>query len=52
LIGLWRSRELFKFASVDFPKAMKIEHDMIDPTNKNQQTEIVYPVLIRLLDAP
>jgi hypothetical protein len=36
---------------VDFPKAMKIEHDMIDPTNKNQQTEI-YPVLIRLLDAP
>jgi len=31
---------------------MKIEHDMIDPTNKNQQTEIVYPVLIRLLDAP
>jgi hypothetical protein len=52
LIGLWRSRELFKFASVDFPKAMKIEHDMIDPTHKNQQTEIVYPVLIRLLDAP
>ena len=51
LIGLWRNRELFKFASVDFPKAMKIEHDMIDPTNKNQQTEI-YPVLIRLLDAP
>ena len=52
LIGLWRNRELFKFASVDFPKTMKIEHDMIDPTNKNQQTEIVYPVLIRLLDAP
>src|SRR5215469_120067 len=52
LIGLWRSRELFKFASVDFPQAMKIEHDMIDPANKNQQTEIVYPVLIRLLDAP
>ena len=52
LIGLWRNRELFKFASVDFPKAIKIEHDMIDPTNKNQQTEIVYPVLIRLLDAP
>ncbi|MBV8414269.1 MAG: alpha/beta fold hydrolase [Verrucomicrobia bacterium] len=52
LIGLWRSKGLFKFASVDFPKSMQIEHDMIDPANQNQRTEIVYPVLVRLLNAP
>src|SRR5215469_1264509 len=52
LIGLWRSKGLFKFAAVDFPKSMQIEHDMIDPANQNQRTEIVYPVLVRLLNAP
>ena len=52
LIGLWRSKGLKKFAAVDFPKEMKIEHDMIDPAQKNQQIEVVYPVLISLLDAP
>jgi pimeloyl-ACP methyl ester carboxylesterase len=52
LIGLWRSKALGKFAAVDFPKEMKIEHDMIDPAQKNQQIEIVYPVLVSLLNAP
>ena len=52
LIGLWRSKGLFKVTAVDFPKAMKIEHDMIDPAQKNQQTEIVYPILVNLLNAP
>ena len=52
LIGLWRSKGLRKFAAVDFPKEMKIEHDMIDPAQKNQQIEIVYPVLVSLLNAP
>jgi hypothetical protein len=52
LIGLWRSKGLFKFTAVDFPKEMKIEHDKIDPAQKNQQIEIVYPVLVNLLSAP
>jgi alpha-beta hydrolase superfamily lysophospholipase len=52
LIGLWRSKGLFKFSAVDFPKAMKIEHDMIDPAQRNQQIQIVYPVLVSLLNAP
>jgi alpha-beta hydrolase superfamily lysophospholipase len=52
LIGLWRTKQMKKFVAVDFPKAMKIEHDMIDPVQKNQQIEIVYPVLISLLNAP
>jgi carboxylesterase len=52
LIGLWRAKGLFKFAAVEFPKAMEIEHDMIDPAQKYQQIEIVYPVLVSLLNVP
>ena len=52
LISFWRSKGLRKFAAADFPKEMKIEHDMIDPAQKNQQIDIVYPVLISLLNAP
>jgi len=52
LMGLWQKKGLVRFASVEFPKAMKIEHDMIDPSQKNQQTDIVYPVLVKLLNAP
>ena len=52
LIALWRTKGLFKFTAVDFPKAMNIEHDMIDPSQKNEQTQIVYPLLINLLNDP
>jgi pimeloyl-ACP methyl ester carboxylesterase len=52
LITLWRVKGLFKFTAVDFPKAMRIGHDMIDPAQKYQQTKIVYPVLVSLLNAP
>jgi esterase/lipase len=52
LVGLWRQKGLVRFASVDFPKVMKIGHDMIDPAQKNQQTDIVYPVIVSLLSAP
>ncbi len=51
-LGLWRKKGLVRFASVEFPKAMKIEHGMIDSAQKNQQTDIVYPVLVKLLNAP
>jgi len=52
LIGLWRSKGLYELTSVDFPKAMKVGHDMIDPAQRDQKTRIVYPVLVHALDAP
>jgi alpha-beta hydrolase superfamily lysophospholipase len=52
LIGLWRAKGLSKFTAVDFPKAMNIDHDMIDPSQRYAQTQIVYPLLISLLNAP
>jgi hypothetical protein len=31
---------------------MKVPHDMIDPAEKDQQTSTVYPVLVKVLNAP
>jgi pimeloyl-ACP methyl ester carboxylesterase len=52
LMGLWRSKGLYELASVDFPKAMKVGHDMIDPAQRDQKTQAVYPVLVHALEAP
>ncbi len=34
----------------EFPRSMKVFHDMIDPRNPFQRTSAVYPVLLDLLD--
>ena len=52
LIGLWRSHGLYELTSVDFPKRMKVGHDMIDPAQRDQKTQTVYPVLVHALDTP
>jgi pimeloyl-ACP methyl ester carboxylesterase len=52
LIGLWRGKGLLHFVSVDFPKEMWVPHDMIDPAHRSQKTDVVHPILIRLLSAP
>jgi esterase/lipase len=52
LIGLWRAKSLPRFVSVDFPKQMKIPHDMVDPAHRSQKTDIVHPILIDLANAP
>ncbi len=52
LMGLWRTKGLHQLTCVDFPKSMKIPHDMIDPAQKGDHTQIVYPVLVKALDAP
>jgi pimeloyl-ACP methyl ester carboxylesterase len=52
LMGLWRSKGLHELTSIDFPKGMKVPHDMIDPAQKGEHTQIVYPVLVKVLNAP
>jgi pimeloyl-ACP methyl ester carboxylesterase len=52
LMGLWRSKGLHELTCVDFPKGMKVPHDMIDPVQKDQQTQIVYSVLVKVVNAP
>ena len=51
LIGLWRGKGLLKFVSVDFPKEMRVPHDMVDPAHRGQRTEVVHPILIDLMSA-
>jgi pimeloyl-ACP methyl ester carboxylesterase len=51
LIGLWRGKGLLKFVSVDFPKEMRVPHDMVDPAHRGQKAEVVHPILIDLMSA-
>jgi pimeloyl-ACP methyl ester carboxylesterase len=52
LIGFWRTKGLRQFVSVDFPKDMKVPHDMIDPAHQGQKTGVVHSILIDLMNAP
>ena len=52
LLGLWRVKGLHELTCVDFPKAMKVGHDMIDPAQRGQKTQTVYPILVQALNAP
>jgi hypothetical protein len=52
LVGLWRAPGLHELTSVDFPKAMKVGHDMSDPAQRDQQTQTVYLVPVHALEAP
>jgi pimeloyl-ACP methyl ester carboxylesterase len=52
LMGLWRAKGLHALTCIDFPKAMNVPHDMIDPAQRGQQTQTVYPVLVQALNAP
>jgi pimeloyl-ACP methyl ester carboxylesterase len=52
LIGFWRAKGLRQFVSIDFPKEMKVPHDMVDPAHQGQKTDVVHPVLVDLMNAP
>jgi pimeloyl-ACP methyl ester carboxylesterase len=52
LLGLWRAKGLRELSCVDFPKAMNVGHDMIDPAQRGQKTQTVYPILVQALNAP
>ena len=52
LVGFWRAKGLRQFVSFDFPKEMKVPHDMVDPAHQGQKTDIVHPKLIDLMNAP
>lgn len=50
LARLWRARGA-RVQTYQFPVAMRIHHDMIDPEQPYQRTAIVYPLLIQLIAA-
>ncbi len=49
MINVWRQHNT-KVRVIEFPAQVKLPHDMIDPSKPEQQTELVYPFLIKLLN--
>ena len=50
VVALWRKRAPEKVATYEFPADLPIQHDFIDPLQPQQQTAVVYPVLLDLVD--
>jgi hypothetical protein len=46
----WRKLRPDAVSTFVFPEASKVPHDFIDPTQPNQQTGHVYPILIKMLE--
>lgn len=49
LVELWRNAGFHNLQTYEFPAKEAVPHDFIDPYQPDQQTELVYPVLLDLL---
>lgn len=52
LIGLWREQGAPNLQTYEFPAELSVPHDFIDPDQPDQQIDLVYPVLLKLLQQP
>lgn len=52
LVGLWQFRGLRHVEQYEFERALHLHHDLIDVNNPRQQVDLVYPVLVDLIDRP
>ncbi len=50
LIDAWRRRGA-TVRTFEFPKSDRLPHDLIDPANPNQNTELAYPVVMRMIES-
>ena len=48
LVESWRAHGA-KVSTFEFPTSDRLPHDLIDPANPNQNTELVYPVVTRTI---
>lgn len=49
IVGAWRRRSGQGVGWYEFAPSLKLIHDLIDPTQAGQRTELVYPVLLDLI---
>lgn len=49
LVEHWRHHHSVEVQTYSFPRAEKVPHDFIDPHQPDQQVDLVYPVLLKLL---
>ena len=49
LVSIWQSRGLRRVEYYEFDREQQLEHDLIDPNNPKQRTDLVYPILLDLV---
>lgn len=49
LVSVWQTRGLRQVTYYEFDKREHLEHDLIDPNNPKQRTDLVYPILLDLI---
>jgi carboxylesterase len=49
LVHCWRQQGYQPLSTYQFDASLKLEHDLIDPSQKNQHIDIVYPQLVELI---
>ncbi len=47
----WRQRAPGRVDTYEFPRDLGLIHDVVDPVQQGSRTDVVYPVLLRLLQA-
>jgi carboxylesterase len=50
LVAAWQSRGLQRVESYEFTREQRLPHDLIDPNNARQRVDLVYPILLDLID--
>jgi len=49
LVRSWRRRAPLRIETFEFPAALELGHDVIDPEQPNQRVDRVYPALLELI---
>ena len=52
VVELWRARGARDLRTFEFDASLGLGHDLIDPSQPGQRTDIIYPKLIELIQAP
>jgi carboxylesterase len=51
-IMAWQTRGLREIELYEFERELRLHHDLIDPNNPVQRVDLVYPILLDLIDRP
>jgi hypothetical protein len=49
LVSKWKDKGLKHLEAYEFGKEHRLIHDVIDPQQREQQTSLIYPVLLGLI---
>ena len=52
VLRLWEEKHPGSVSSYEFSEGFGLDHDIIDPEHENQHTDLVYPVILKLISTP